>query len=288
MKRYRITDEYELPDDDEDDDWSYEGKIYRRPRRSWTGLFVALAALVTIGAGVAGAFMVSERQEQDSFCLSCHTAQHRAYVDRAQASVAGALAPDLSSYHYQQVHGQGGELRCIDCHRGDGGTRHRVDTLILSAEMTALWLAGQDDQRLEKTAITMTVINGITQTVPQTTLGLRVPHLSNAGCLGCHQEQLLVAGMDNHMHNMLPAVYEVWKSGAPLIAPKDAADPQAIIALGLVRYDTTLQCSNCHQVHRLLDTALFLDLQGVVKPACEQCHRETGQGPAEVTIAEEE
>lgn len=286
MPRYRITDEYELPDDD-DDDWSYEGKIYRRPRPSPTGLFVALAVLIAIGAGAAGVFTVSERQERDSFCLSCHTPQHRAYVDRAQASVAGALAPDLSSYHYQQVYGQGGELRCIDCHRGDGSARHRVDTLILSAEMAALWLAGQDDQRLEKTAITTTVVNGITQTVPQTTLGLRAPHLSNAGCIGCHEEQLLVAEMDNHMHNMLPAVYDAWKRGAPLIAPGDAPDPQAVIALGLARYETTLQCSNCHQAHRTLETARFLDLQGVVKPACEQCHRETGQGPTEVTISEE-
>ncbi|MDW8350277.1 MAG: hypothetical protein RML99_00070 [Anaerolineae bacterium] len=287
MPRYRITDEYELPGDDDDDDWSYEGKIYRRPRRSPTGPLVAMVALIAIGAGIAGLFTVSERQERDSFCLSCHTAQHRAYVDRAQASIAGALAPDLSSYHYQQVHGQGGELRCIDCHRGDGGVRHRVDTLILSAELATLWLAGQDDQRLEKTSITTTVINGVTRTVPQTTFGLRAPHLSNAGCIACHREQLLVAGMDNHMHNMLPDVYEAWKAGAPLIAPRDAPDAQAIIALGLARYETTLQCSNCHQAHRSLDTALFLDLQGVVKPACEKCHRETGRGPAEVTISEE-
>jgi len=282
MPRY-IIDEYELPSDDE---LPYEGKLYRR-RRSSAALLAALAALVMAVAGVAGLFTVAESQERDSSCLSCHTAQHRAYVDRAQASVAGALAPDLSSHHYQQIYGQGGVIRCIDCHRGDGGAGHRLDTMLLSAELAALWLAGQDDQRLEKTAITTTVIGGITQTVPQTTVGLRAPHLSNAGCVGCHQAQLLVAGMDNHAHNMLPAAYEAWKGGAPLIAPKDAPDAQAVIAQGLVRYQTTLQCSNCHQTHRTLDAARFLDRQAVVKPACEQCHRETGRGPAVVVIEEE-
>lgn len=286
MPRYRITDPYELPDDDTDEE-TYEGAIYRRRRRPPTGAFAALGVLIAVGVGAASAFTVTERQERDAFCLSCHTAQHRAYAERAQSAIAGALAPDLSSYHYQSIHGKGGELRCIDCHRGDGGVRHRAETLILSAEMAALWLAGQDDQRLEKTAITTTVLNGITQTVAQTMLGLRRPHLTNAGCVSCHEAQLLVAGAANHMHNALPAAYEAWKRGAPLTAPKDEPDPQAVIAMGLVRYETTVQCANCHQAHRALDTARFLDLQGVVKPACEQCHRETGRGPAEVTVGEE-
>ncbi len=286
MPRYRITDTYELPDDEEDEG-TYEGAIYRRRRRSPAGAFAVLGVLIAVSVGAASLFTVSERQEHDAFCLSCHTAQHHAYAERAQAAVAGGFAPDLSSYHYQRIYGEGGELRCIDCHRGDGSARHRVDTLIFSAEMAALWLAGQDDQRLEKTAITTTVVNGITRTVAQTTLGLRRPHLTNAGCRSCHEAQLLVAGAANHMHNMLPAAYEAWKRGAPLIAPKDAPDPQAVIATGLVRYETTLQCANCHQAHRALETAHFLDLQGVIKPACEQCHRETGRGPTEVTIAEE-
>lgn len=280
MPRYLI-DEYELPDDDE---LPYEGKLYRPRRRFPAGLFVGFSVAVMIAAGVASFFYVSDQQERDATCLACHTAQHRAYLDRAQASVAGALAPDLASYHYQQIHGQGGELRCIDCHRGNGSTAHRLETFLLSARLAARWLAGQDDQRLEKTAITVTVTGGITQTVPPTRLALRAPHLTNDGCIACHRDQLLVAGPDNHLHNTLPAVYEAWQNGAPLIAPRDAPDPQAIIAQGLVRYETTLGCAHCHQAHRTLETTRFLDWQHVVKPACEQCHRETGRGPSEVTI----
>ena len=285
MPRY-ITDQYELPDDDEGLE---DGLLYRRRRSSLAGLWPAiLAALFFVAGGTVGALAISERQARDDFCVSCHTPQHRAYVERASAAMAGALALDLSSYHYQQIYGKGEVIRCIDCHRGDGGARHQARLTLLSAELTVLWLAGQDDGRLEKTAITTTVINGLTQTVPPTSLALRVPELSNAGCVGCHKAQLLVAGMANHMHNTLPAAYELWKYGEPLSAPSDVSDPQALLAQGLTLYQTSVQCSHCHQTHRALDTAKFLDLQAVVKLACEQCHRETGRGPAEVTIQTDE
>lgn len=281
-----LVDEYELPDDD--DDWPYEGKLYRRRRRSPLGPFFGLLAAVLVVTGVASAAYVSDRQEDDQFCVSCHTPQHKAYLERADASVAGALAPDLSSFHYQQIRGQGGTIRCIDCHRGDGSTPHRLETLLLSARMAGAWLAGTDDRTLEKTAITTTVMNGITQTVPATSLALRAPRLSNDGCVACHEQTVLVAGLDNHAHNMLPAAYRAWQAGARLIAPPNASDPQAVIAQGLVPFNTALECSSCHQTHRSLETDGYLDRQGVVKPACEQCHRETGLGPATVTIAEPE
>ncbi len=286
MPRY-VQDEYELPDDD--DELPYEGKIYRRKRRRapW-GLFLLFAALVMGAAGVASFLYVSEQQESDGFCLSCHTPQHEAYLDRAEAAVGGALAPDLSSFHYQQIRGSNsGEIQCIDCHRGDDSTRHRLDTFVFSARMSARWVLGDDDRSLEKTAITSTLSNGITQTVAQTTLALHEPRLTNASCIGCHTDQLLVAGLANHTHNTLPSVYDAWKNGASLIPPKDAPNPQVIVAQGLVRYNTTVQCHNCHQTHRTLDTANYLDRQNVVKPACEQCHRQSGRGPLEVVIPEE-
>ncbi len=284
MPRY-VTDEYELPDD-YDDDFSFEGRLYRRRRRSPLPLLLALAAVFFIAVGVGSFFVVNDRQEQDSFCLECHTPQHDAYAQRAESSVGGALAVDLASFHYQQIRGQNSEIRCIDCHRGDNSLRHRADAFALSARMAVLWAAGADDARLEKTAITTTVISGITQTVRQTSQALRAPALTNESCIGCHQEQLLVAGAANHMHNMLPAVYEAWKAGARLIPPADATDPQAVVAEGLLRYNTTLQCHNCHQSHRSTEAPNYLDMQNVVKPACEQCHAQAGAGPLDVTVTE--
>jgi nitrate/TMAO reductase-like tetraheme cytochrome c subunit len=286
VPRY-VQDEFELPDDE--DDLPYEGKIYRRrPRRFPGALFIALVLVVMGGAAVASFLFVTERQQSDAFCVSCHTPQHEAYLDRARASVGGALAPDLSSFHYQQIEGLGGQIRCIDCHRGNNTTRHQVDTFMLSIRLTGQWLLGDDDRRLEKTAITSTVGNGITETVPQTALALIEPRLTNASCIRCHTDQLLVAGIGNHYHNTLPAVYDAWKNGASLIPPKDAPDPQAIVAQGLVPYNNTLQCHSCHQTHRTLDTPNYLDMQRVVKPACEQCHRQTGRGPEEVILVEEQ
>lgn len=280
MPRY-VSDEYELPDDDE---LPIEGKLYHRRRRFPAWAFFALFGVIAVVAGVASFFYFSDRQEQDSFCLGCHTPQHADYVRRAETSVAGALAPDLSSFHYQQIRGQSGDIRCIDCHRGDNSFEHRVQTMLLSARMAGRWLAGTDNRRLEKTTLTTGVRNGITVTLPQTSFALSEPRLSNAGCIGCHENALLVAGTDNHMHNMLPAVYDTWKRGARLIAPKDATDPQVVMAQGLTRFDTQVQCSNCHQAHRTTEAEGYLDRQVVVKAACEQCHRETGRGPAEVEV----
>jgi mono/diheme cytochrome c family protein len=284
VPRY-VTDEYELPDDYEDD-FAYEGRLYRRRRRSPLPFLAVLGALFFIIAGVGSFVFVNNQQAQDSFCLECHTPQHDAYVQRAESSVGGALAPDLASYHYQQIRGLNSEIHCIDCHRGDDSLRHRVDTYALSARMTVRWLAGSDDQRIEKTAITSTLVSGITQTVAQTSLALHDPVLTNASCIGCHQQEMLVAGDANHMHNTLPAVYEAWKNGARLIPPADATDPQAVVAEGLLLYNTTLQCHNCHQAHRSTESPNYLDLQNVVKPACEQCHAQAGAGPLDVTVTE--
>lgn len=284
MPRY-VNDEYELPDD-YDDDFSLEGRLYRRRRRSPFPLLMALGAVFFIVAGIASFFFVNERQERDSFCVSCHTPQHEAYAQRAEASVGGALAPDLASFHYQQIRGQNSEIHCIDCHRDDDSLRHRIDTFGLSARMSVRWLAGIDDLRLEKTAITTTVVSGITTTVPQTSLALHEPTLTNASCIGCHAQTLLVTGAKNHLHNTLPAVYEAWKNGARLIPPADAIDPQAVVAAGLLRYNTTVQCSSCHQAHRSTDAPNYLDMQNVVKPACEQCHAQAGAGPLDVTVTE--
>ncbi|MCS6772840.1 MAG: hypothetical protein NZ693_01865 [Thermoflexales bacterium] len=277
MPRY-IRDPYEFPGDE--DLPLYEGRVRRRKPVVWP--IYALGLVAVCVAAILGVDWVQGWQEQDESCVGCHTPQHEAYLDRARAAVAGAVPADLSSHHYQHLHGTGATLRCIDCHRGDHGTRARAETLWLSARMTARWLAGVDDRTLEKTTLTLTVRSGVTQTVPQTFLALSEPHLSNDGCVQCHQDTLLVAGMGNHTHNMLPQAYALWANGARLIPPRDDPDPQTLIARGLVRYPTTLYCSNCHQTHRSIDAPGYLDWLNVVKPACEQCHREVGAGPAEV------
>lgn len=265
-----IEDDYELP---EFDDLPLEGKLRRR-RGVPFGAFAAFAVFILIGAGIYSYFYFVERQAQDAFCTTCHTTQHETYLKRAESSVAGSLAPDLSSFHYQQLRGQGGNIRCIDCHRGDDSVRHRIETMSLSARMSLIWLLNGGDKTLEKTASVITTTDGITRMLG--TDALVAPTLSNDGCVTCHQSQLLVAGQQNHFHNTLPIVYELWKNGAKLTASQAESNPQALLARGLIKIETTVMCSNCHQAHRSTEEEHYLNA-GMKDLACEQCHRESGR-----------
>ena len=232
MKR-RIRDDHDWPETDDDEAEGFHLRSSGR-RRGWGGLALGFLIIVAvlIGAGIAAAGYVQARQEDDTFCVGCHTAPHTTYRSRAEAALAGAYALDLSSYHYQQIRGTGGTIRCIDCHRGDSSPGDRAATLKLSAEMSLIWLADTVDARIEKTTITATAVitrDGARVTLPPPVL--RQPGLSNDGCVGCHKQTLLTAGMDNHTHNMLPAAYKLWTAGNRLIERGDlVADGSAVQA----------------------------------------------------------
>jgi nitrate/TMAO reductase-like tetraheme cytochrome c subunit len=258
-----IRDEYELPEDDEGDE--NVGSLLRK-RRHHVGLWIiGFALLVLLGAGIYSLVWFGNAQQTDSFCIDCHTAPEVNYVDRANSAMAGALANDLASFHYQQIKGQGGTLHCIECHQGTGNMNHRFDVITLSTRNALLWMIGQNDTRLEKQH-------------------LQVPQLANAACVSCHQKTLLLTGMDNHWHNMLPVAYDVWHNGGRLIAPPGVKDTQSIIAAGLVKYTTAVVCTDCHQAHKTSEDAQYLDRVGVVAAECVQCHRDVGKGPLEVTL----
>ena len=121
----------------------------RRRRSPLRGVLVALGIVAAL-AGVYYSYNeVESRMADDATCLACHTDQHETYYKRAEAALAGGLALDLSSYHYQQVRGQGGTLNCIDCHRGDGGWLAHLDTLGLSTRISLVWLLHGEDIGVE-------------------------------------------------------------------------------------------------------------------------------------------
>lgn len=300
-----IRDEYELPDDDEDLEGVYG---LRRPRPQIGGYLVLLLVIVMIAGGLYLAVRITNEQSKDTFCLSCHTVPEQTYFNRAGSASAGAIAVDLSSFHYQTLVGQGGVIRCIDCHQGTGSLTHRVDVLMVSTRHALEWVLGSQDNAIEK---------GYTS----------APHLANDSCLSCHAKTLLVAGAANHWHNMLAATYELWRNGVSVIAPAGTTDKQAVIAAGLVKYESSLVCSDCHrthasqndtaiskpatgttpaQMHQQLESAgasqqsganaivrpltathlevdKYLDKQFTVPEKCIQCHREVNHGPLQVT-----
>ncbi len=262
-----IEDDYEMPEDEYD--LPFDGVIAKRkPPVLWP--FGVLALLVAIAiAAIYGYENVVARQSDDAFCLSCHTDQHSTYAARGESAVAGAVAVDLSSYHYQQIRGEGGDISCIDCHRGDNSRNARIETAALSARISLQWLLSGDAPGLEAGAAVLTDSAGITTVIGSA--ALLAPHLANDGCVACHSQTLLTAGIENHMHNTLPAAYALWKSGKRLIAPNGGADAQAIAARGLSLYRTTVQCSDCHQAHRSTEDPRFIH-QPTNDKTCLQCH----------------
>jgi len=230
----------------------------RRRLRLATLAALGLVSVLALAAGLT----VSQLEERDSFCISCHTAPEETYYDRAQAALAlSEPFADLSSAHY----GMETTFRCIDCHRGNGGLVHRITTLGLGARDTAIWLSGQADESIEKTELV-------------------APGLLTSACTGCHTEALLEVGFNNHFHNKLPEAYALWRGGAQLQRPVEAPDlpEQALI---VEPSPTEVLCVDCHRAHIYLpgsELQGYLDLANTVYPACVRCHEEAGHGPLEL------
>lgn len=230
------------------------------PRRLRPPLWVIIGLGMLVLAGSAAA-AVSKLEEDDRFCISCHTAPEVAYYERVLAVAADAahaqVPPDLSSAHTRWVEDG---FRCIDCHRGNAGAVHRATTLALGARDAALFLSGQADPTLEKGTMAL-------------------PALASAACTRCHTDALLITGFGNHFHNKLPEAYEAWRAGGELVTP-----PDGTLIDALAQVETTVSCVDCHRAHVQAPGAEaqgYLDLESVVLPACVQCHREVGHGPLE-------
>jgi nitrate/TMAO reductase-like tetraheme cytochrome c subunit len=221
-------------------------------------LFGLAGVSVLIACGLA--LTVSRLEESDSFCVACHTAPEVAYFNRAQAALTGADARDLASAHYGLVRTG---VRCIDCHRGDNGAAHRATTLALGARDAAIFVSGRADPVLEKARAS-----------------ILAPDLLDAACARCHATTLLLAGFDNHFHNKLPAASAAWRAGGELSNPP--GDSQ-VEARALKPSTTSVSCVDCHPGHVTAEfggQTMYLDLRGVVFPACGQCHVEVGHGPS--------
>jgi hypothetical protein len=138
-------------------------------------------------------------------------------------------------------------------------------TLTLGARDTWIWITGQSDPTIEKTE-------------------LFVPVLLTAARIECHADVLLVMGFNNHFHNRLPEASRAWLDGGVLRLPEDqAGSPEGEMRVDAV--ETTVLCVDCHRAHIHVPGAelqAYLDIYGVVYPACVQCHEDAGRGPLEL------
>ncbi|MCC7209980.1 MAG: hypothetical protein IT323_21940, partial [Anaerolineae bacterium] len=238
-------------------------------------------ALLAVGLAGGGYAVATALEEQDTFCISCHTAPEITYFNRAHIELDHPDMPaqDLSTAHYTAAKAAGeAPFRCIDCHRGDSSVGHRVAAIALGARDVGTFALGRDNPAIEK-------------------FRTGSAWLANASCATCHADSLArLDGINNHFHSYLPETRLAVQRGAELVigdalrqvlADTPNPDP-ALTELHTVEVDVL--CSDCHQAHHaLLDgpQTFFID-ETLRNQTCVTCHVAAGQGPQSVDDLEGE
>jgi predicted CXXCH cytochrome family protein len=130
-------------------------------------LILVFIVPIFLAAGSMG--FVAQKEENDSFCASCHTLPESTYYQRALA----AAAVDLASSHTSH------STKCIDCHSGQG----------LMGRISAISLGAKNGLSL----ITRTDIQPAPLTVP----------IGDANCLKCHSNTETETDFNHHFHAFL-------------------------------------------------------------------------------------
>ncbi len=154
---------------------------------------VIVAAVIAVAGGV---YVVSQNEQQDSFCGSCHTQPETTFLGRFDQAMTSGTAPDLAAFHHRMVYprnSSGQNIRCIDCHVGEGVVGRGI-VLSLAAWDALKYVTHTDTQPAHV-----------------------VFNVQNEACLKCHDQQVKVNLdkpskpfiIDNHFHYML------FEKGAP-------------------------------------------------------------------------
>jgi hypothetical protein len=240
---------------------------------------LAIVAVMLLATGLLTTLGVTELEERDVFCTSCHLSPETTYHTRsldARAIVDPFELADLASFHYWDD----ASFRCIDCHRGDDTLPHRARVLLLAAGDTLTWAIGEPDQSVEKGSVPNLDPNAESWVGPERYS--RQQEILNAGCLKCHGDTLTLVGFDNHFHNKLPAAQEALAAGNELSYPAEWETEFGTTDL-LQAEDTLITCLDCHRAHVFgFESEYFLDRDTVLFPACVQCHKDAEGGPLDL------
>ncbi len=243
----------------------------RSRRRRWLfilgGLFVLLVILSGIGFVTASAL-----EDQDNFCISCHTVPEVTYYNRAYLSLdhPDVTVSDLATAHYHLSQQNGKTpFACIDCHRGDAGLTNRVAAIALGARDALIYVTGHEDPTIEKTQ-------------------LAEGWLANASCVGCHTSTLLnVTGFNNHYHTKLMQAATLRANGGQNVIGGDLTtlpNQSQAVADWTRTVNVNLDCTSCHIAHKTVTNGTatqFVDTH-IEAAACVSCHVVAGQGPQDV------
>jgi nitrate/TMAO reductase-like tetraheme cytochrome c subunit len=133
---------------------------------------LALGALVVLIAVIGSVTYVSYREQDNTFCVSCHTQPETEYLARYLCAAQTQDAQDLASFHHRKK-----EVRCIDCHGGEGALGH-AEVEAFAARNAFKYLSGTAQQP-----------------------AVIILPLQNEACIKCHEQQVRKPGFENHMHN---------------------------------------------------------------------------------------
>jgi hypothetical protein len=234
-------------------------------RRRWPLIIGGLFALLVLFSGVSFA-TATVLEDQDTFCISCHTIPETTYYNRAYIALdhPTQVVNDLATAHFHLSQtGTKTPFACIDCHRGDQSLFARVAAIALGAKDTLVYVVGHENTQIE--------------TMPSLT---ETDWLSNSACISCHAATLLDTsnGLNNHFHTKLPQSAALrTSSGTPAASGYNAKWSQPVD-------NVNLQCTNCHVAHKTVaagSAKQFIDSQYEAN-ACVSCHKIAHEGPQNV------
>jgi nitrate/TMAO reductase-like tetraheme cytochrome c subunit len=134
----------------------------------WLGLLaISIVLAMIIGVGY-----VSYREQDDAFCISCHTQPETEFSNRNLRADQSQNAEDLASFHHRKK-----QTRCIDCHVGEG---------MLGRDIVVSLAAWDAFKHYTGIARQPAVI---------------VFPVQNEACIKCHAQEVIKPGFENHMHN---------------------------------------------------------------------------------------
>ncbi len=181
---------------------------------SLTTISAAMGFLLFVGGG--GLFYAANLENNDSFCVSCHTRPETAYYQRTQ----DAAATDLASAHSAKG------VKCIECHSG-AGPIGRLQGMSVGAGDLAAYLSGRYH-------------NPAVATVP----------VGDGNCLKCHADVTARRDFDNHFHVFLAQ----WQALAPGNAATCVDCHESHVTGGLSNIaflqeaPTVAVCDRCHAI----------------------------------------
>jgi hypothetical protein len=202
----------------------------RSARMSDHKKFPVLKVVVTLSVlailfSAAGFSFAAAKEENDSFCASCHTQPESTFYQRE----SDAQPSDLASFH------TGKKTNCIDCHSGQG-IPARMKAELLGAHNALAYVTGTAVQPAKLTV-----------------------KVADENCLKCHEQVLprstttqeFEEGGNEHQHLFLPRWQAADPNAATCVDCHAGHDTTGNASLSYLNREHTLQvCQDCHNAMR--------------------------------------